>query len=45
MDAETRTRKLKVYISDVLEKYGVKSGIRLMDRNDRSKGCKLWVYP
>jgi hypothetical protein len=41
IDAATRTTALKAYIERLLDKYGLKKEVRLLDPNERSKGCKL----
>jgi hypothetical protein len=41
VDAKARTMGLRLHIDKLLEKYGIGSDKRLMDPNDRSKGCKL----
>lgn len=41
IDAEARTTELKNHIDRVLEKHHINEGMRLMDANVRSKGCKL----
>jgi hypothetical protein len=41
IDARARTAALRVYIERLLDKYGLKREMRLLDPNERSKGCKL----
>jgi hypothetical protein len=41
IDAVARTTALKTYIERLLKKYGLKKEMRLLDPNERSKGCKL----
>jgi hypothetical protein len=41
IDALARTTALRTYIETLLEKYGLKREMRLLDPNERSKGCKL----
>ncbi|KIM19800.1 hypothetical protein M408DRAFT_30919, partial [Serendipita vermifera MAFF 305830] len=43
IDAETRTTVLLKYIDDLLTKYEIDPTLRLLDGNNRSKGCKLAV--
>ncbi|KIM27338.1 hypothetical protein M408DRAFT_24562, partial [Serendipita vermifera MAFF 305830] len=43
IDAETRTAALRKYVEDLLVKYEIDPNLRLLDVNDRSKGCKLAV--
>jgi hypothetical protein len=38
---DARTAALKVYIHNLLIKYGIMEEMRLMDPNPRSKDCKL----
>jgi hypothetical protein len=44
VDADARTMALKVYVSTLMKKHSIPDGMRLMDPNDRSKGCKLYVF-
>jgi hypothetical protein len=44
IDATGRTTALKEYIEKLLDKYGLKREMRLLDPSERSKGCKLCVY-
>jgi hypothetical protein len=41
IDAPARTTALRTYIEKLLEKYGLKREMRLLNPNERSKGCKL----
>jgi len=41
IDARARTTALKTYIEGLHDKYGLKREMRLLDLNERSKGCKL----
>ncbi|KIM26748.1 hypothetical protein M408DRAFT_57060, partial [Serendipita vermifera MAFF 305830] len=43
VEAPMRTLKLKEHIARLLGKYGIDEKMRLMDKNKRSKGCKLAV--
>ncbi|KIM20565.1 hypothetical protein M408DRAFT_333927 [Serendipita vermifera MAFF 305830] len=43
IDAETRTNALRGYVNDLLAKYRIDQNSRLIDTNNRSKGCKLAV--
>ncbi|KIM27322.1 hypothetical protein M408DRAFT_311186 [Serendipita vermifera MAFF 305830] len=43
LDVETRTAALRKYVDDLLAKYKIDETTRLLDANDRSKGCKLAV--
>jgi hypothetical protein len=40
-DAEARTTALQAYIAKLTKKRSIPESMRLMDHNDRSKGCKL----
>jgi hypothetical protein len=40
---EERTITLKNYISNLLQMHEIKDGMRLLDANARSRGCKLCV--
>jgi len=44
VDAEARTMALKGYIATLMKKHSIPESMRLMDPNDRSKGCKLYVF-
>jgi hypothetical protein len=41
IDAVARTAALKTFIEKLLDKYGLERERRLLDPNERSKGCKL----
>jgi hypothetical protein len=41
IDALARTTALRTYIEELLDKYGLKREMRLLDPNERSKSCKL----
>jgi hypothetical protein len=41
LDPPARTKKLKAYINRMLKRHKVGGQMRLLDRNSRSKGCKL----
>jgi hypothetical protein len=41
IDALARTIALKTYIEKLLDKYGLKAEMRLLDPNERFKHCKL----
>jgi hypothetical protein len=41
IDAPTRTAALKTHIETLLEKYGIKEDVRLLDSSKGPKGCKL----
>jgi hypothetical protein len=41
IDAAARTTALKTYVERLLDKYGLERERRLLDPNERSKGCKL----
>jgi hypothetical protein len=41
VEPDDRTAALKLYIHNLLTKYGIKEEMRLMDPNSRSQNCKL----
>jgi hypothetical protein len=41
LDAQARTSKLKNYVDILLKRHGIKKNMRLLDPNERSRGCKL----
>jgi hypothetical protein len=43
VDVEERTTALKNYVSRLLKMHEIKDGMRLLDPNARSRGCKLCV--
>ena len=43
LDATARTAALTLYIKKLLESHGFSESSRLLDQNDRSSGCKLYV--
>jgi ABC-type Na+ transport system ATPase subunit NatA len=43
VDVEERTTALKNYVSKLLKMHEIKDGMRLLDLNARSRGCKLCV--
>jgi len=41
IDALARTTTLKTHVEKLLDKYGLEREMRVLDPNERSKGCKL----
>ena len=44
VEAEARTIALRDYVDNLLDNHGISKETRLLDPNDRSKGCKLYKY-
>ncbi len=43
-DAQSRTTALGEYIDNLLEKHGIDPNADLLSLNERSNGCKLYVF-